>query len=108
MKPFTVLIIFPVFLLVQELRAPPQRKATLAWTQGTIQAGGCAITSNNIYRGTSSGGETLLVTTPAATSYTDSTVKSGNTYFYQVSAVSCDGESSRSAEVSAKIPGKPS
>jgi fibronectin type 3 domain-containing protein len=105
MKPFTVLLIFPV-LFMQE-KAPPQRKATLTWTQGDV-AGGCAVTSNKIYRSTVSNAEILVAATPASTSYTDTTVKSGTTYFYQVTAVNCDGESPRSAEVSAKIPGKPS
>jgi fibronectin type 3 domain-containing protein len=106
MKPFTVLLIFPV-LFMQEVKAPPQRRATLAWTQGTVQAGGCEVTSNKIYRSTVSNAEILVAATPASTSYTDTTVKTGTTYFYQVSAVNCDGESPRSTEVSARIPGKP-
>jgi fibronectin type 3 domain-containing protein len=105
MKPFTVLILFP--LLVQEPRAPKPHFAKLTWTQGDV-AGGCAVTSNKIYRSTVSNAEILVAATPASTSYTDTTVKGGSTYFYQVSAVNCDGESPRSAEVSARIPGKPS
>jgi fibronectin type 3 domain-containing protein len=96
-----------VLIFAMLLSAPPQHKATLAWTQGTVGVGSCAVTSNKIYRGTRSGGEVLLTTTPAATSYVDSTVKGGSTYFYQVSAVSCDGESPRSTEARVSIPHKP-
>ena len=46
----------------------------------------------NIYRGTASGAETLLTQVGNVTSYTDSTVTNGTTYFYEVSAVNAVGE----------------
>ena len=58
-----------------------------------------------IYRGTASGGETLLTTSfGTATSYTDTSVAVGTTYWYQVSALNSVGESARSGERSASIP----
>jgi hypothetical protein len=76
--------------------------ATLGWTGSTSTVSGY-----NVYRGTVSGGpyakiNSALVT---ATSDTDSTVASGLTYFYVVTAVdSTNAESAYSNEVSATIP----
>jgi len=82
--------------------------ATLAWVQGAPQSvGDCAVTSNNIYRSTVANQETLFASIPAATTYTDTTVQAGKTYFYKVSALNCGGESPLSAEISATIPHKP-
>jgi hypothetical protein len=83
------------------LTATPH-SATLNWTQtGTI-------TSNNVYRGTASGQETLLISlsTPATT-YTDTAVTAGTTYYYEVTALNSAAavpESPRSNEVSGTIP----
>lgn len=72
----------------------------LSWT--TSFDGGSSITGYNIYRGSTSGGETLLATVPAATTfYDDFAVTSGLTYFYEVSAVNGDGEGAMSNEVAA-------
>jgi len=58
--------------------------------------------SYNIYRGTASGGQTLLQSGVAGTTFIDTAVTNGTTYYYQVTAVNAAGESSRSAEVSAR------
>jgi fibronectin type 3 domain-containing protein len=61
----------------------------------------------NVYRGTSSGGEsaTPINTSPvSSTSYTDTNVTSGQTYFYIVEAVDSYGNSTASNEVQATIP----
>jgi fibronectin type 3 domain-containing protein len=63
--------------------------------------GGSPITGYRIYRGTSSGGETLLATLGAVLTYTDSAVTNDVTYYYQVSAENAFGEGPRSLEVSA-------
>ena len=64
--------------------------------------GGSAITSYNVYRGTSSGGETLLTSVSASTtSYTDGTVTNGQAYFYKVTAVNSVGQSPQSNEANA-------
>jgi fibronectin type 3 domain-containing protein len=57
--------------------------------------------SYNIYKGTSSGGESLLASGVTGTSFTDSSVSDDTTYFYFVTAVNSAGESDASAEVSA-------
>ena len=66
--------------------------------------GGSAITGYDVYRGTSSGGETLLTQVGNVTSYTDSTATNGTKYFYKVSAVNSVGEGAQSGELSA-LPG---
>ena len=100
---------FVLVLLLAQLQATVHpHSATLQWVQGTVLQGACTVTSNKIYRGNSSGTETLLATTSGpTTSYSDTTVSAGRTYFYKVSAVNCDGESPLSNEVSATIPHKP-
>ena len=65
--------------------------------------GGSAITGYNIYRGTASGGETLLTQVGNVTSYTDASVTNGTTYYYKVSAVNAVGES-RSRTSSRRAP----
>lgn len=68
----------------------------LSWT-------GNGAASYNIYRGTSSGGETLLKNWTSA-QYSDSTVAVCTTYYMYVTAVSSNGsESAHSAEVSASL-----
>ena len=84
---------------------------SLGWSAGAN--GGSAITAYRVYRGTSSGGETLLTTVGVVTSYTDATVVNGVTYFYKVSAVNAVGEGVLSNERSATprrratVPGAP-
>jgi parallel beta-helix repeat protein len=76
---------------------------TLAWFGPP--AGTPAIATYTIYRGTSSGGESMLTTVSGpATQYTDSAVTPGTTYYYRVTASNPAGTSSPSAEASA-IPG---
>jgi hypothetical protein len=59
------------------------------------------VTAYKVYRGTSSGGETLLTTLGNVLTYTDSTVTGGTPYWYQVSAVNSVSEGSRTTEQSA-------
>ena len=73
---------------------------TLQWS-APVSDGGSAITGYNIYRGTASGGETLLTQVGNVTSYTDTSVTNGATYYYKVSAVNAVGESALSNELSA-------
>ena len=78
---------------------------TLNW-DAPSDNGGASITSYKIYRGTSSGGES---STPIATvngnitTYTDSNVTAGTTYYYKVTAVNSAGESAMSNEASATV-----
>ena len=74
----------------------------VSWT-----ASASAVTGYNVYRGTVSGGPYTLLNSSqiALTAYTDSTVQSGQTYFYVVTAVDANNvESVYSNEVSAVVP----
>ena len=74
---------------------------SLAW-QAPSSNGGSAITSYNIYRGTSPGSETLLSSTSGSTlSYQDATAANGITYYYYVTATNSIGTSPNSNEASA-------
>jgi len=58
-----------------------------------------------VYRGTISGGPyVLLVSGVSSNSYTDTSVKSGSTYYYVTTAATSGGQSSYSNEVQAVIP----
>src|SRR5205807_332875 len=91
--------------------SPPSAPQNLAATAGNAQVGltwqapgsngGSPITNYKLYRGLAPGSETLLTTVGAVTSYTDTAVTNGVTYYYQVSAVNSVGEGPRSNEASA-------
>jgi len=68
-----------------------------------LYTGGSTITNYRIYRGTASGTETLLTTLGNVSTYTDTGVAVGTTYYYYVTAVNAVGESNRSNEVSATV-----
>ena len=72
----------------------------LTWS-APASDGGSPISGYQIWRGTSSGGESLLTTVGVTTSYTDSTVSNGTTYYYQVAAVNAVGPGPGSNERSA-------
>jgi fibronectin type 3 domain-containing protein len=77
--------------------------AALNWTASSSSN----IAGYNIYRSTTSGGSyTKLNTSPVVpTSYTDSTVQAGVTYYYVATAVNTDSiESAYSNQVQAVIP----
>lgn len=69
----------------------------LAWT--TPSNGGSAITGYKLYRGTSSGGETLYQTLGVVNNYDDTAVTNGTTYYYRVAATNAKGDSATSNEV---------
>ncbi|TLZ66884.1 MAG: hypothetical protein E6K12_05390 [Methanobacteriota archaeon] len=79
---------------------PGNAQVTLNW-QAPASDGGSPILLYTIYRGESSGGESLLITVPLVTTYTDLAVSNGVTYYYQVSATNAIGEGPRSNEDSA-------
>jgi fibronectin type 3 domain-containing protein len=72
-------------------------QVSLSWTAST------GATSYNVYRGTSAGGEspTPIATSVTATSYLNTGLTNGTTYYYKVAAVNSAGTSALSAEVSA-------
>src|SRR5437879_3313675 len=82
---------------------------TLSW-QAPGNNGGSPITNYKIYRSSSSGTEGFLTTVGNVTSYTDSGLASGHTYFYKITAVNAIGTSHQSNEASAttfNIPSAP-
>ena len=77
--------------------------ATLNWSP-PADSGSAPVTSYNIYRGTTAGGEATspIATGLTATTYPDPSLSNYTTYYYEVTAVSSAGEGTRSAEVSAR------
>ena len=64
-------------------------------------------TNYNVKRSESSGGPYTTKGSTSGTSYTDTTVQNGKTYYYVVSAVNAGGEGFNSAEASATVPFPP-
>lgn len=76
------------------------KQVSLSWTAPAIGSP----TSYNVRRSTVSGGpyaDILDTTTAPATSYKDTTVENGTTYYYVVTAVNATGEGDNSVEVQA-------
>jgi subtilisin family serine protease len=71
--------------------------ADLSWT--STAPGDSPITGYRVYRGSVSGGETLLAEVPISLAYHDAGLTNGTTYYYAVSAVSAIGEGPRSNEI---------
>ena len=76
--------------------------AHLSWAQSSSTD----VLGYNVYRGTQSGGPYVKLNPAllANPDYLDTTVSSGQTYYYAVTAVSAVMESGRSAEVVAVVP----
>jgi fibronectin type 3 domain-containing protein len=75
-----------------------------------VNNGGSAILGYNLYRSTVSGPKSLLVALGNVTTYTDTWVSNGQTYYYQISAINSVGESLNATEIMAiprTIPGQP-
>jgi fibronectin type 3 domain-containing protein len=76
--------------------APGNAQVALNWNASS------GATSYNVYRGTSANGEgaTAIQTGVTATSFTNTGLTNGTTYFYKVAAVNASGTSAQSNEVS--------
>ncbi|MGH9503946.1 MAG: beta strand repeat-containing protein [Terriglobales bacterium] len=81
--------------------AAPQHSVALSWSPSSS-----SVVGYNVYRGTTTGGPYSKVTSMNAdTSYVDSSVQSGKTYFYVTTAVDGTGkESPNSNQTQAVIP----
>ena len=80
----------------------PQYKVSLSWSPSTS-----TVTGYNVYRGTTSGGPYARINPSVDTvmTYADSTVQSGQTYYYVTTSVASGGmESKYSNETAAQIP----
>ena len=86
---------------------PDTGHITLTW-QPPTDNGGFPVVNYTVYRGTTSGGKTLLATVGRSPTYLDSAVTDGVTYYYEVAAVSSMGEGSKSNEANATLLRKPS
>lgn len=89
-SPVTVTIKPPPPTNLTATAAKGKRKVELKWKQST----GPGVTQNRIYRSTISGGYMLRATVSATTTFTDTSVNSGVTYYYVVTAVTSTGRSS--------------
>jgi hypothetical protein len=77
------------------------RGISLTWRAPASQ-GSSPVTDYRVYRGSRSGAETLLTTVGNVLAFTDTSARSGSTFFYRLVAVSAAGQSAMSAEVSAR------
>jgi hypothetical protein len=85
---------------------PPAAPVNLTATAGNAQASlewsaSSGATSYHVKRATTSGGPYTQIAAPTSTSYTDTALTNGTTYYYVVSALNSVGESANSAQVSA-------
>src|ERR1019366_3138277 len=85
---------------------PPPTPTNLTATAGNGQvalswSASSGATSYNVQRSTTSGGAYTTIASPTTTSYTDTGVTNGTTYYYVVSAVNTAGQSANSSQVSA-------
>jgi hypothetical protein len=71
-------------------------QVAIAWSASS------GATSYHVKRGTASGGPFTQISAPTTTSFTDTSVTNGTTYFYVVSALNSTGESADSTAASAK------
>jgi fibronectin type 3 domain-containing protein len=71
------------------------QQVSLTWTAST------GATSYNVKRATTNGGPYTTMASPAGSTYTDTAVSNGTTYYYVVTAVNTIGESANSNQASA-------
>jgi Glycoside hydrolase family 44 len=71
------------------------KQIALSWTASA------GATSYNVKRATTHGGPYTNISSPTATTYTDSELVDGTTYYYVVSGLNAGGQSANSSEVSA-------
>ncbi len=101
MKKLFIILLLCTFALA----SPTQHQVALTWTQST----GAGITGNCVYRSQTSGGSytQLWCSLSPATTYVDSTVVGGQTYYFVVTAAAGTQESAFSNEVKTVIPQSP-
>jgi fibronectin type 3 domain-containing protein len=81
---------------------PSGLSATAGGTQVVLNwSTSAGATSYNVKRSSTNGGPYITIASPTTTSYTNTSLAIGGTYYYVVSAVNAEGESPNSSEVSA-------
>jgi hypothetical protein len=81
---------------------PSGLSATAGGTQVVLNwSTSAGVTSYNVKRSSTNGGPYITIASPTTTSYTNTGLAIGGTYYYVVSAVNAEGESPNSSEVSA-------
>jgi fibronectin type 3 domain-containing protein len=84
--------------------ASPSHSVTLTWTASTTSG----VTGYNVYRSATTGGPYTKLTSTAlgatTTTYTDSSVIAGATYYYVATALVGSTESGYSTQASAAVP----
>jgi hypothetical protein len=88
-------------IVIGEKSSTTDNSVSLSWD---ADASSYDVTSYNVLRGTASGGPYTKIGTSTSTSYTDTTVKAGVTYYYVVEAVNSAGSSGHSNQAEAVIP----
>ncbi len=81
--------------------APGNGKVTLTWTAPTDD-GGADVTNYEVYRSTVPGEEVLITTVGDVSTFQDTGLTNGTTYWYQVAAANSAGVGVRSNEASSK------
>jgi fibronectin type 3 domain-containing protein/type II secretory pathway pseudopilin PulG len=81
---------------------PSSNQVALSWNQVTTN-GGNPVTGYDLYRSTIAGAQGTLLATAgsASTSYTDTTVSNGTTYYFELTAITSAGQSVPSNQASA-------
>jgi hypothetical protein len=80
--------------------APGNTQIALSWL-APANEGSSPVIAYNLYRATAAGGPFAVIATPAGTTYTDTGLSNGQTYWYQVSALNSIGEGNRTAAMAA-------
>ncbi|MDR2798080.1 MAG: fibronectin type III domain-containing protein [Treponema sp.] len=83
--------------------SPPSGVGATVQSSSSIRISWNAVsgaTSYKVYRSTSVSGSYTLVNSATTTSYTDTELSAGTTYYYKVSAVNSAGESEQSSSIS--------
>lgn len=94
-----------LILVATAFAAPTVHSTSLLWTQSSSTG----ITGNCVYRSQTSGGPytSLFCSGTASTSYNDTQVIGGQTYYYVVTALAGTQESTYSNEVKVTVPLSP-
>jgi len=84
-------------------------QVNLSWNAPNVGCSVSEVCTYAIYRGPTSGSEVLLISGITATNYQDIGVVSGDSYFYETTAVNVIGQSvySNEASVNLALPGPP-